>query len=310
MLQKTKNTELVMLVGIPGSGKSFVSSKYRECGYAVHSSDAIRKELYGAEEIQGKATVVFEMLTQRVRKDLMNGRSCVIDATNLSRKRRMSMLMSVSKHATKKTCVVVLASPETCLERNANRERTVPPEVVYKMLCSFETPYYYEGWDSIELVMNGEPYVFPREEAAALSQDNPHHTLTVGKHMEAARDYCIEHGFSAAVCEAAWYHDTGKLYTKRFQNSRGEPTEIAHFYGHENYSAYLYLCEKAGNDPACAAGEDAGDTLYIANLINWHMRPLTAWRYSPGSEDKDRTLMGETMYRDLKHLNQADREAH
>ena len=99
----------------------------------------------------------------------------------------------------------------------------------------------------------------------------------------------------------------GKLYTKRFQNARGEPTDIAHFYGHENYSAYLYLCEKTSQ--SLQKGTWA-ETLYIANLINWHMRPLNAWLRTPASEEKDRKLMGETMFADLCKLHQADLEAH
>ena len=51
-------------------------------------------------------------------------------------------------------------------------------------------------------------------------------------------------------------------------------------------------------------------TLYIANLINWHMKPLNSWQHSPSREEKDRTLLGETMYRDIMLLNQADRYAH
>lgn len=307
MLHNGDCNELVMLVGIPGSGKSTFSGEYEERGYRIHSSDQIRREMYGSEEIQGKSSEVFELLGQRVRKDLAAGRSCVIDATNLSRKRRTAMLGSVAKYAGRKTCVIVLATPSVCMERNAARNRTVPPEAIYRMLCSFETPYYYEGWDTIKVSFGGEQYVFPREQAADFSQDNPHHTLTLGEHMDAARDYCVEHGFSEAVCEAAWYHDIGKLYTKRFTNYRGEPTETAHFYGHENYSAYMYLCEKAGGSSPEGSLED---TLYIANLINWHMRPLNSWQRSPSREEKDRKLVGEAMYGDIMRLNQADRYAH
>ena len=307
MLRNSDRNELVMLVGIPGSGKSTFSREYEGRGYRIHSSDLIRRELYGVEEIQGKSSEVFGLLEQRVRKDLAAGRSCVIDATNLSRKRRMAMIRSLAKHADRKTCILVLATPAVCMERNKARSRTVPPEAIYRMLCSFETPYYYEGWDTIKVSFGGEPYVFPREQAADFSQDNPHHTLTLGEHMDAARDYCVEHGFSGAVCEAAWYHDIGKLYTKRFKNSRGEPTETAHFYGHENYSAYMYLCEKAGGLSQDGSLED---TLYIANLINWHMKPLNSWQHSPSREEKDRKLVGEAMYGDIMRLNQADRYAH
>ena len=307
MLHMNECAELVVLVGIPGSGKSTFSAKYEEQGYQIHSSDLIRRELYGSEEIQGKAYEVFDLLTQRVRNDLKAGKSSLIDATNLSRKRRTAMLNSLSRYAARKTCIVTLATPSVCMERNAARNRMVPPETIYKMVCSFETPYYYEGWDAIKVAFAGAPYVFSREQAADFSQDNPYHTLTVGEHMDAARDYCIEHGFPEAVCEAAWYHDIGKLYTKRFVNSRGEPTETAHFYGHENYSAYMYLCEKTGGS---SPADSLEDTLYIANLINWHMKPLNSWQHSPSREEKDRMLLGETMYRDIMLLNQADRDAH
>ena len=124
MLHNGDCNELVMLVGIPGSGKSTFSGEYEERGYRIHSSDQIRREMYGSEEIQGKSSEVFELLGQRVRKDLAAGRSCVIDATNLSRKRRTAMLGSVAKYAGRKTCVIVLATPSVCVERNAARNRT------------------------------------------------------------------------------------------------------------------------------------------------------------------------------------------
>ena len=296
-----------MLVGIPGSGKSTLAETYRRKGYRVHASDAIRAELYGSEETQGNAAEVFDVLLHRTRDDLRAGFSCVMDASNIRRKYRMGLLGGVSRLAQKKTCVMTLASPKTCFGRNARRARTVPPEAIDQMLRAFETPWYSEGWDAVEAVFTGEPYSFPRDEARDFCQDNPHHSLTLGAHMDAARDYCLAHGFPAAVREAAWYHDIGKLYTKRFENRRGERTEIAHFYGHENYGAYLYLCQMAP-----AAREDAAwrETLYVANLINWHMRLLNAWPKSPAREARERRLMGERMCADVERLHQADLAAH
>lgn len=299
--------ELIMLTGIPGCGKSTVADSYKERGYHIYSSDAIREELYGKEDIQGNAAEVFNFLTERIKKDLKQGQPCVMDATNLSRKRRRSLLSTIAKYPGKRICIIVLASPQECLERNAKRSRHVPEERLYEMLCSFETPYYYEGWDQIEAVCTGEPYVFPRADAQDMPQDNPHHTLTLGAHLDAARDYCVKNGFSENVQEAAWYHDIGKYYTKRFVNRKGEIRETAHFYGHENYGAWLYLCEKSADGFEKDAWEK---NLYIANLINWHMRPLNAWQYSTAREEKDRKLMGETMYADLMRLHQADRQAH
>ena len=299
--------ELIMLVGIPGSGKSTVARQYEQKGYKVHSSDTVRRELYGQEEKQGKASEVFALLTQRIRNDLKAGFSCVLDATNLIRKRRIHLVNTLSKYADKKTCLIVLANPEECLKRNGMRPRKVPENKIYDMLCSFETPYYYEGWDEIKTYRGENTFIFPREKVKNLSQDNPHHSLTLGEHLDKTRDYCMLEGTSEKVQEAAWYHDIGKMYTKQFVNGKGEITEIAHYYGHENYGAYLYLCEKACSDNSDANWED---TLYIANLINWHMKPLTTWQYSPAREKKDRKLMGEDMYEDLMQLHRADIEAH
>lgn len=39
--------EFIMLVGLPGSGKSTYAEKLKEKGYIIHSSDAIREELTG-----------------------------------------------------------------------------------------------------------------------------------------------------------------------------------------------------------------------------------------------------------------------
>ena len=299
--------ELIMLVGIPGSGKSTLSTQFAAQGYRVYSSDSIRAELYGSEEEQGTASEVFNTLIRRLRRDLSAGVPCVVDACNLRRKRRISLLKMIPRTAMQKRCILVLTSPETCLERNRHRRRTVPPEVIYDMLCAFEAPFGNEGWESIEATCGGAPYAFPRGETTDFTQDNPHHQLSLGAHMDAARDYCIDHGFDAAVIEAAWYHDIGKLYTKRFRNKRGEPTEVAHFYGHENYGAYLYLCEKAVE--SIRRGTWA-ETLYVANLINWHMRPLNVWLWTPKSEEKDRALIGEEMYADLCRLHAADLAAH
>ena len=66
----TNNMELIMLIGIPGSGKSTVAERYAEEGYRVHSSDAIRALLYGTEVIQGKASEVLQILMQNVGESL------------------------------------------------------------------------------------------------------------------------------------------------------------------------------------------------------------------------------------------------
>lgn len=47
-------TDFIMLVGLPGSGKSTYAEELKREGYIIHSSDAIREELTGDIESCGK----------------------------------------------------------------------------------------------------------------------------------------------------------------------------------------------------------------------------------------------------------------
>lgn len=61
-----QTTTLYMLVGIPGSGKSFWSAKLASQGVHVHSSDAIRAELFHDADCQEKPYIIFQELGRRI----------------------------------------------------------------------------------------------------------------------------------------------------------------------------------------------------------------------------------------------------
>lgn len=310
--------ELIMFVGIPASGKSTRSAFYRDRGYLILSSDEIREGLMAGANLESLTekektrihSQVFEIIRKKTGEALKAGRSVVVDATNLSRKRRMSFLAQFKRFDCAKKCVLFITPVEICLERNRNRtgNARVPDEGMQRMLCNFECPYLWEGWDEIIPAADTASYHFPFGEIQGLSQDNPHHSLTLDAHMEEASGYCAQHGFGAMLERVAAYHDIGKLYTRQYRNTRGEPTEHAHYLGHDNYSAYLYLAEMCcGKD---LSAEAFLRILYETNLIGCHMRPMTNWRWVDGAEEKDRKLFGEAFIQDLLALHQADRAAH
>lgn len=302
-------TEFIMFVGLPASGKSTYAGKLKEQGYHIHSSDVIREELTGDVNAQDKNTDVFTVLHKRVKDDLGNGISCVYDATNMSMKRRKAFLNEIKKYNCRKICVLFVVPVEICNERNSNRERRVPNEVFDKMLKSFWVPMEYEGWDEIEVESIDAPYPFDYESMKGFSQDNPHHHLDLLNHNIDAEIYAYTHEFNFRVRCAAKYHDCGKLYTKTFIDSKGNKTDIAHFYGHEHYGAYIFLVNSL-----CGCG-DVSDSyvrnaIYIAGLINWHMRPHTGWEQSDKARERDRKLIGEEVYQDIMCLHEADLAAH
>lgn len=310
--------ELIMLVGIPASGKSTLCEKYRRQGYRIVSSDEIRGEMLRETSLRELSegersrinSRVFERVNAQVAASLKHGQSVVMDATNLNRKRRIAFLNCFKRFDCRRKCVLLVAPVEVCMERNRRRSEKarVPDADMYRMLCSFVCPNTWEGWDEIEICACSQPYAFPFEAIRDFPQDNPHHSLTLDKHLEAAARWCRKNGMGRQLERVARYHDIGKLYTKRFENRKGEPTVHAHYLGHENYGAYLYLAEMCCGKEL--SRQDFDRILYETNLINCHMRPLVCWSDSNELRERDRELFGEAFFNDLLALNRADREAH
>ena len=86
----------IMLVGLPGSGKSTYANTFRsqllseinDERVVIISSDAIRKELYGDESIQTDPARVFSLMEERTLDELDKGSVVLYDATNINRKNR------------------------------------------------------------------------------------------------------------------------------------------------------------------------------------------------------------------------------
>lgn len=299
------NPLFFMMVGLPGSGKSVKAWKLSTCFNAhLHSSDDIRQELFGDVNCQDNNGTVFDVLHSRVRDDLLAGRNTIYDATNLSYKRRREFVQSLSKIRCQKICVFMATPFDICVLRNRLRERAVPYDVLSRMYRNIWVPYYYEGWDQIDLVypdgftslditelFNGENGL------NHINQDNPHHTYSVGHHCLAAYG-CVK-SYAKDLLEAALLHDIGKPYTKSFVNSRGETTETAHYYNHQHVSAYDSLFY---SNPSL-------DRLYIASIIQWHMRPFELEKATAKAVERFRRLVGDKLYGDVMLLHKADVKA-
>lgn len=310
--------EFIMFTGIPASGKSTYSRKLADMGYRVLSADVIRIEMAGAEdpfampqdEFEEFNAGVFDHIKHECATSLREGISVVMDATNIARKRRLTYLAEMNRVPCRKKCLLFITPLSICIERNSLRQdpARVPDSNMNKMLRNFECPCYAEGWDEIEIISHNAPYSFPFEDTVGFEQANPHHTRTLHAHLEAARSYAESHGFSPMLQKLAYYHDIGKLYTQSFKNAKGEPSESAHYYGHENYGTLLYLAE------ACCGRELSPDeidaVLYEANLINCHMRPLNVWQGSDKRKKKDVRFFGEDFVGDLEKLHKADVASH
>ena len=278
----------------------------------IHSSDSIRAEL-GDESDQSKNEEVFKILHNRVREDLLNGKNVCYDATNLSRKRRIHFLSNELKNIPcEKVCVLFATPYEQCLANNFTRERQVPEGVIAKMIKNFECPSYSESWDDIQIVwwdykgMLGFEYDIFSDllKWSEVSHDNPNHTLNIGDHMFNAYNHYMNSvnytDRNNIIANAILLHDCGKPDVKSFYDSKGEPSETAHYYSHESVSSYkslFYLREMGYTDE---------EILYGSLLVGLHMRPFLSWRQSEKSKEKDRRLYGDDVINQVEIIHECD----
>lgn len=304
-----------MLVGLPACGKSVYADGLRAEGYDVVSSDAVREELFGSAAIQGDPNQVFGVVNRRVRAALLDGRRVVYDATNLSRRKRINFIHYILHGVTcRKRCVLFVVPIEECRRRNLHRSRRVPEDTYDRMLCGFHVPLLSEGWDGMDIRWYDQKFDVPfadRDFLRSFDQETHWHGKTLGEHMDAAERYAAEHGATDFVRYAAGIHDIGKVYTKRHENTRGEYSEDAHYYGHENYGAYLALLlgnwDMLNGNPS---GFSEEQWLMIAQLVNWHMAPFTSWSQGAKARAKDEKLLGPSLYQDILMIHEADVHAH
>lgn len=271
---KFQQPVMIMMCGLPGCGKTSVAKKISEkYGYVVYSSDEIRKKLYGDTNDQNHNTEVFEELHKCIIQDLKAGKNVIYDATNISSKRRRHFLSMLNKIDCCKVCYFIPTPYKQCLKNNRKRGRVVPENVIKSMYKRFNVPNRNEGFDWVEVDYSGIPIKSCSEKSVIklfkhlcrVKQDNPHHSMTIGEHCLKTYDLlCSKYDTANTVAVAGLFHDIGKEFCKSFINSKGEKTNVAHYYGHENVSAYMvfqYL------DP-----EIRPDIVGIAFLINNHMK--------------------------------------
>lgn len=264
---------IMLLVGPCGCGKTTYTLKYIEQhNNTIHlSSDKVREELWGDEAIQGDNNEVFRLLQSRAIEALNNGYNVVYDCTNMTRKDR-ACIISVCPKFVKIEAHVIFSPIETCIERDAARERTVGKEVIDRMLKRFQAPWYDEGIDEIKVIWNTEDdfnpslYLESLINASDIPHDNPHHTLSIKEHCNEAYNYAVNKHFPSYLLMAAKYHDIGKSYVKAFVDSKGNPAEHAHYYQHQCISAWMYY------------GIDKHN-FFIAWLISVHMDPFLNTKY-------------------------------
>lgn len=293
--------KLIILCGLPGSGKSTYAEELvryhwifdpdHDVEMVIHSSDAIRKELFGDAGSQEDNGKVFDLMHKRVRDDLRAGKTVIYDATNVTRKARRGAV-NLATNDDEIECHIVWADPHVCIKRDEVRDRKVGTYIIDKMLRRWQSPFIDEGFDRINIVLNQDGfdnvgYISSMTANMHIPHDNPHHQLGVWEHcMQAwsnieqtisdkhSRDYKL-------LTTAAKWHDIGKPWTKGYKADKVTGVvdySHAHYYDHHCVGGYLSYGLFLKSDYMLAQSE-IDDICFISWLICNHMEPFFNSRY-------------------------------
>ena len=136
--------KLVILAGIPGSGKSFFSSSIKEIkGTHVYviSSDAIRKEMLGSQRNLSKEEVVWDIFYNLPKVYSLDKEAFVIlDATHIRSELRLKVRSDLENYFDEIDLVCFYLPKEIAAKQNKEREYPVPDYVLDSFFNGFEMP--------------------------------------------------------------------------------------------------------------------------------------------------------------------------
>ena len=137
-------SKLVVLSGVPGSGKSYFSKMLRKkkAGHVyVISSDALRDLVTGSQK-----NISHDELMWKMFYDLAEVYSAdpdgivVLDATNRSTKYRIDSVKELKKHFDEADLVIFDIPKDVVFRQNMDRDFPVPESVLEEYFAEFQLP--------------------------------------------------------------------------------------------------------------------------------------------------------------------------
>lgn len=291
--------KVVMMIGVPGSGKSTWSNKIEKAAgekALILSSDDIREEV--RETVHDENMVNVETFARRDKQLEKAVKSSshdiiVLDSTNLSRKRRRSLYNNIKRwdKTVEVEAFVVLETLNTLITRNYIRElkRQVPIDVVERMYKNLQVPRLDVDCDSIRVETSHEWFDKDFDPAKVdtvwelidmsslqlnaeigkiidMSHDcAPYHLESVSDHI----DMMMNHRYVKTVESMrpiALFHDLGKVVTKEIHDNG-----VATYRNHANVGAMYYLAYLAQTDYVEYFGQPSSKELHQLEVIYQHM---------------------------------------
>ena len=130
-----KNLKIIILIGIPGSGKSFWTKNFltKNNNYVTVSRDSFRLMLKNQQMCEHKIEdLISELCDDVIIKGLLKKQNVIIDNTNL-RLRYINHFVELVKDYADVEYILFDTSVDKCIERDKNRDKQVGEKVIRRM---------------------------------------------------------------------------------------------------------------------------------------------------------------------------------
>lgn len=154
---------IIVLCGLPGSGKSTFREMFRSDGVHLSTDDLVEEvakwEGTTYDQVwEREIKRVTQVVQENFRNALKHGDSIVWDQTNLTVKKRKAILSQVPEKYYK-VAIFIQVHEDIRQQRLVNRPgKVIPPHVDKSMLDSLTVPTKDEGFDEVLVLTMGTPH--------------------------------------------------------------------------------------------------------------------------------------------------------
>ena len=169
VLEQLRKSDIILLCGLPGSGKSHFARKYfKKTGRKRINRKEIRKYLYEMFSFNDEWKEEYfcdnqEILVKYIEKKILehllfNNEKVLIDNISVSEKSRVDYINMAAKMKKSISAVYINTDMAVCMERNRTRDKSdaVPESLIANLSARAVFPEKREGFSEVAVINNPE----------------------------------------------------------------------------------------------------------------------------------------------------------
>lgn len=153
---------LIVLSGVPGSGKSYLTSKIKQAlkkHVYIISSDELRYKILGDQRDLSEDALIWQIYYELVKVYSVDKiGTVVLDATHSKKIYRLDNIAPFKPLYDQIDLICFRLDKELVIKQNADRDNPIPPDALLKLIDAFEMPdeEEYAFYNHIDIIKDHE----------------------------------------------------------------------------------------------------------------------------------------------------------